>query len=474
MVHETKNAAVEPLADARRANLLTQHAFVSGITGGVVIVASGYLAHTTGAIKQGWPVLGRQLTTDNFATPLAVLFACALLMVAVDVAVRWSRERRGFVTVSPLILQGSWGAFLLECVINFALHLAFFRLVMGFFHLAPEYGYTRTAPYYQSWFSALDCLWQAYLWAGLPYVIATRALQHDEQLDRKEPAHLLRKVLLRVIPHPGRGEVSFGEADKIALLGVMVKMFFVPLMTVFFWDNFQHMVRNWGYLLDQMLPGVASGSYTHKVANRDLVNLSMSLIFSVDVGVAWCGYAVSSRWARNGAVSVEPTVLGWLVAVACYPPFRNYLSIYAPIPAERSFLAWTNQWVVSLFAAMSISSYLVYMASTLMLGIRFSNLTHRGLVTRGPYAVVRHPAYAAKNFSWWCVMMPSVLGRALRKWTGINWTRGKGPALGPAGGGWNKELEDPCVVRRGSFLQLWLLGKDPKGVGAVGRFAVAP
>ena len=90
MVHETKNAAVEPLADARRANLLTQHAFVSGITGGVVIVASGYLAHTTGAIKQGWPVLGRQLTTDNFATPLAVLFACALLMVAVDVAVRCS------------------------------------------------------------------------------------------------------------------------------------------------------------------------------------------------------------------------------------------------------------------------------------------------------------------------------------------------------------------------------------------------
>jgi protein-S-isoprenylcysteine O-methyltransferase Ste14 len=42
-------------------------------------------------------------------------------------------------------------------------------------------------------------------------------------------------------------------------------------------------------------------------------------------------------------------------------------------------------------------------------GLRFSNLTHRGIISRGPYAIVRHPAYAAKNFSWWCVMLPSVL-----------------------------------------------------------------
>jgi protein-S-isoprenylcysteine O-methyltransferase Ste14 len=47
-----------------------------------------------------------------------------------------------------------------------------------------------------------------------------------------------------------------------------------------------------------------------------------------------------------------------------------------------------------------------------MFGLRFSNLTHRGIISTGPYAYVRHPAYAAKNFSWWCVMFPVALYQA--------------------------------------------------------------
>lgn len=34
-------------------------------------------------------------------------------------------------------------------------------------------------------------------------------------------------------------------------------------------------------------------------------------------------------------------------------------------------------------------------------GLRFSNLTHRGVVGCGPYRVVRHPAYVTKNLFWW-------------------------------------------------------------------------
>src|SRR3546814_13867116 len=39
-------------------------------------------------------------------------------------------------------------------------------------------------------------------------------------------------------------------------------------------------------------------------------------------------------------------------------------------------------------------------------GIRFSNLTHRGIITHGPYKYTRHPAYISKNMTWWIGSFP--------------------------------------------------------------------
>jgi protein-S-isoprenylcysteine O-methyltransferase Ste14 len=43
----------------------------------------------------------------------------------------------------------------------------------------------------------------------------------------------------------------------------------------------------------------------------------------------------------------------------------------------------------------------IYAWATVAFGLRFSNLTHRGIITHGPYAYTRHPAYVAKNAFWW-------------------------------------------------------------------------
>jgi hypothetical protein len=34
------------------------------------------------------------------------------------------------------------------------------------------------------------------------------------------------------------------------------------------------------------------------------------------------------------------------------------------------------------------------------------NLTYRGVLTNGPYAFTRHPAYLSKNLFWWLVTLP--------------------------------------------------------------------
>jgi len=50
----------------------------------------------------------------------------------------------------------------------------------------------------------------------------------------------------------------------------------------------------------------------------------------------------------------------------------------------------------------------IYASASVALGLKASNLTHRGIVARGPYAVVRHPAYLTKNLAWWIGSIPII------------------------------------------------------------------
>jgi protein-S-isoprenylcysteine O-methyltransferase Ste14 len=51
---------------------------------------------------------------------------------------------------------------------------------------------------------------------------------------------------------------------------------------------------------------------------------------------------------------------------------------------------------------------LVYAWSSVAFGLRFSNLTHGGIFTGGPYALTKHPAYISTNVCWWLSAMPFV------------------------------------------------------------------
>ena len=48
----------------------------------------------------------------------------------------------------------------------------------------------------------------------------------------------------------------------------------------------------------------------------------------------------------------------------------------------------------------------VYAWATFAFGLRFSNLTYRGVITNGPYRWTRHPAYVSKNLFWWAAVLP--------------------------------------------------------------------
>ncbi len=61
---------------------------------------------------------------------------------------------------------------------------------------------------------------------------------------------------------------------------------------------------------------------------------------------------------------------------------------------------------LAIWAAWLVFLTAIYAWATVVFGLRFSNLTYRGVITNGPYRWTRHPAYLSKNLFWWFATMP--------------------------------------------------------------------
>lgn len=146
------------------------------------------------------------------------------------------------------------------------------------------------------------------------------------------------------------------------------------------------------------------------------------------------------------------TAPGWAVALACYPPFvysalDAYCTYNSPDNAWGVYFAAAPRWLFVAWGLAILGLSGVYCWATVIFGLRFSNLTNRvracagraarrhgpcvgcghashcphadararallplrrpqGIVTNGPYAFCRHPAYLCKNISWWLIAVP--------------------------------------------------------------------
>jgi len=422
-----------PAIAASAENRLARTAWRSGVLGmGTVVVLSAVAAFAPGVLLG--IARGAGLSGDLRIGPaLVTLGACAAAMLAAELWLRRRSEGPLWVR-SRQLAAGRRGAFAAECLLTYVLGGLALGVAAAGYWMAGEYGRAGGAAYYQPWFALLDAALRGYVWLAPPYIVLTRALQEAPEADRRGVTVLLLKLacarpglpvlrgLLRlrepaaraVLRHdlfgsatdPGFGR--FTAQDAIAIRGLLVKLFFVPLMTVFFVDQFFHLSHNFQFLGLALVTNPLS-----LLGSLDLYNIAFTLVFAVDVGLAWAGYVISSRWVKTAMVSVEPTLLGWAVALLCYPPFQQAFGNYFTVPPEKGFLSIPSPWAVGVFATLSVASYFIYMSATVVFGLRFSNLTHRGIVTTGPYAYIRHPAYAAKNLAWWTVMMPYVLYRVV-------------------------------------------------------------
>ena len=176
----------------------------------------------------------------------------------------------------------------------------------------------------------------------------------------------------------------------------LVKAFFLPLMLTYIIGSIQGLIT-------------MDVDFTHF---RPIYTTFYSLIMFTDLLFASIGYVLTLRVLNAHIRSSEPTFRGWAVAVACYAPFWEGL-LYGRFFDYGDPIDWWS-WlapypVITIAWGIAILSLLfIYSLATVCLGIRFSNLTYRGLITSGPYRYTKHPAYVAKNLSWWLVSVPFI------------------------------------------------------------------
>ncbi|HZF45152.1 MAG TPA: protein-S-isoprenylcysteine methyltransferase [Sphingomonadaceae bacterium] len=136
------------------------------------------------------------------------------------------------------------------------------------------------------------------------------------------------------------------------------------------------------------------------------------LLFLIDVQIGTVGYLFTLRPLDAHIRSGNPFLGGWLAALMCYPPFvwgvmsNNGVIGYEYHTADWAYWLQGHTVLMWIWAGWLAFLTAIYAWATVAFGIRFSNLTYRGVLTNGPYRFTRHPAYLAKNMFWWCSTLP--------------------------------------------------------------------
>lgn len=186
-------------------------------------------------------------------------------------------------------------------------------------------------------------------------------------------------------------------------------------------QQIRHHLRAWavkGFFLAFMLSIVPGGF-------ADLVRLDLDVLagnpveiahwliiamFVVDVQFATVGYLLTMKPLDAHIRTANPYLAGWVAALICYPPFI-LMGDDGPLNYHVNTADWAYWFagqpvVLWIWGGLLVFLTAIYAWATIAFGLRFSNLTHRGILTHGPYSWTKHPAYVAKNAYWWLATMP--------------------------------------------------------------------
>jgi hypothetical protein len=262
-------------------------------------------------------------------------------------------------------------------------------IIAAVYWLFPEYSLDRNGFYASFW---------GYIKA-LAWVVVPLAPFYFAWIDRRlqNPQDGYWQLGMLVL---GRYRID-GPELRNHFMGWTVKAFFLPLMAVYLANETGSLGVAFDGFLAQPRPWYA----------RDWYQFLYDAGYTMDLLFCVVGYTITLRLFDSHIRSTEPTAFGWVIALMCYQPF--YSVIGSTYLHYDDSIYWDNwlagvPWLRNIWAGAIIVLVLVYGLATVAFGLRFSNLTYRGVITSGPYRYTKHPAYLSKNLSWWLISVPWV------------------------------------------------------------------
>ena len=302
-------------------------------------------------------------------------------------------------TQSPHCLRSEW-------------KLRLKNISASFFILLAVYGFYRIVPYYQIYASTELQLFSFHrytrevlliLYSIYGFLLLLYYLSEKQPQIGKSVYCLL--ALKRIIQTPRQVYTEgLNPQERLGILSILLKGFFAPLMVAWLLDHTVQMLNNGLYIFNH--PDLLTSEFLF-VFNRHGFWFLFKVILFLDVIFFTLGYLIELPRLNNTIRSVDPTLLGWAVALVCYPPFNNVTGqILSWQPTE--FPQYDNPVVhiaTNLFLLLLMA---IYASASVALNFKASNLTHRGIIASGPYRIIRHPAYTCKNMAWWIGSLPAI------------------------------------------------------------------
>jgi protein-S-isoprenylcysteine O-methyltransferase Ste14 len=327
------------------------------------------------------------VTALNFWAPVHQIAYLALIVMAATALgvfvpdLLWQRVQQRALTAPG---EGDWA----RCLTKLAGLAGSVGFIALLYWLFPEYA---AQGFYGNYWRALEFLLPAWAVLSLPYL---------HWVDRRlhEPRDALWQMGRLVTLH---WEDVRREVIGQHLLGWLVKGYYLPLMFTYFCGD-----------LDKLL------HYDLKRLNglQGYFDWAYFTLYFIDVALVSMTYLMSLKLTDTHIRSTEPSIFGWLAALVCYEPFWSLIGAqYLAYDTGKGWGSWLSgiPWLYALWGALILALVVIYVWSTIAFGARFSNLTHRGIITNGPYRYSKHPAYLAKNLSWWLISMPFMIGVGL-------------------------------------------------------------
>ena len=127
----------------------------------------------------------------------------------------------------------------------------------------------------------------------------------------------LKKIFIKFFKIQDKSPV-LEKHEKSALLFIIVKFFFLPIMINFLLNNYF---------------GLGTYSFEDiKISRayflRTFYPMALTALFLIDTLWFAFGYAFEAGFLKNKVRSVEPTLFGWFVALVCYPPLNSLVNNY--------------------------------------------------------------------------------------------------------------------------------------------------